>query len=213
MMWKNMYPFEEGSAGNLTKRNKVNLTSEYLLASEGVVSLAKEALSIENYSEAEELAVEISSKMNRKEAIYRLQAIAAPPPKRPMYYCQHELGFLPRWTRNSMRYLGDYLDMLVKAAIYEKTGRHTKKPLGGAIGEFSSCYPDQKQLINWLEEYNKILYVNAKHDFSLPTDRREHRFTSREVVLTVFITMTLASQLIDLSPMVARVNNDEEMFE
>jgi hypothetical protein len=207
-----MYPFEEGSAGDLRSRNKVNLTSEYLLANDSLVSLAKEVLSKENYSEAEELAIEISSNMNRKEAKSRLQAIAAPPPKRPMYYCQHELGLLPRWTRDSMRYLGDYLDMLVKAAIYEKTGRHTKRPLGGAIVEFSGCYPDQKQLINWLEKYNKILYVDAKHDFSLPTGRTKHRFTSREVVLAVFITMTLASRLTDLSPVAARVSNDEEMF-
>ena len=47
-------------------------------------------------------------------------------------------------------------------------------------------------LISILEEFNKVFYVPAKHDFTLPEGRREHRIASKEVVYTAFITMNIA---------------------
>ena len=101
--------------------------------------------------------------------------------------------------------------MLVKAAIYEKTHTIIRSPLGSAIKKFELYYPDQKQLISWLNRYNKFLYVDAKHDFTLPSGRREHRFTSREVVLAAFVTMELSKRLTRISRVAKRVNNDEPM--
>lgn len=46
-----------------------------------------------------------------------------------------------------------------------------------------------------LKRYNSFLYRPGKHDFKLPTGRKGHRFTSREVVLTAYVTMNLAGRI------------------
>ena len=38
-----------------------------------------------------------------------------------------------------------------------------------------------------------LFYVPAKHDFTLPEGRKEHRITSKEVVYTAFITINIAN--------------------
>jgi len=110
-----------------------------------------------------------------------------------------------------MRDLGDFVDMLVKAAVFGRLGKRTifQTSLGPAITQFGRCFSDQQRLIDWLTRYNQFLYRDAKHDFQLPSGRREHRFTSREAVLTVFITMELADAVCALSPTAARVRRDE----
>ena len=65
--------------------------------------------------------------------------------------------------------------------------------------------------MDWLYRYNRFLYRDAKHDFKLPSGRKEHRFTSREVVLCLFITKELAERIITLSDTAGRVSRDEPM--
>ncbi|MFC1932320.1 hypothetical protein ACFLXU_01650 [Chloroflexota bacterium] len=208
------YPYEEDIAGELSIEHLTGKASERLLASEEVVSLAKEVLTEHQYLEAEELAKKLVGK--KAEKVYaraRLMDIVKPPPKRPIYYTQWEIQFLPHHTRDIMRDLGDFIDMLVKAAIYEKTKKDSifHSSLGPAIDGFERCRPESKQLAEILRKYNRFLYRDAKHDFRLPKGRKEHRFTSREAVLTIFITMNLADRIISISPMAERVRQDKYM--
>ncbi len=208
------YPYEEEKAGELRNEHLIGKVSERLLADEEIISLAKEVLTEQQYLEAEELAKKLVGKKSEKAfARERLMEIVEPPPKRPLYYTQWEIQFLPHHTRDTIRDLGDFIDMLVKAAAYEKTNDNSvvRSSLGPAIDKFEACRPEFKQLAEILRKYNRFLYRDAKHDFRLPKGRKEHRFTSREVVLTIFITMNLADRIINISPMAARVKRDEEM--
>ncbi len=168
----------------------------------------------QDYLEAEGLAKKLVGKKSEKSfARERLMAIVKPPPKRPLYYTEWDIQFLPYRTRDVIRDLGDFIDMLVKAAVYEKTTNDSvfHSSLGSAIDKFEMCRPEMKQLANILRKYNRFLYRDAKHDFKLPKGRKEHRFTSREAVLTVFITMNIAKKIISISPMASRVRKDEPM--
>ena len=208
------YPYEEDQAGELRDSHLTGKPSERLLANEEIISLAKDVLNEQQYSEAEELAKKlVGTKSEKAFARERLMNIVKPPPKRPIYYTQWEIQFLPHWTRDIIRDLGDFIDMLVKAAVYEKTNdnRVFHSSLGPAIDKFEACIQNHRQLANRLRRYNRCLYRDAKHDFRLPKGRKEHRFTAREVVLTIFITMNLADIIVNISPMAARVKRDEEM--
>ena len=208
------YPYEEEKAGELRSDHLTGKASERLLADEQIISLAKEVLSKQEYLEAEELAKKLAGKkVERDFARKKLMDIVKPPPKRPLYYAQWELGFLPHHTRDTIRDLGDFIDMLVKAVVYEKTNKSDvfHSSLGPAIDKFEKYRPERTQLADMLRKYNHFLYRPGKHDFKLPADRKEHRFTAREVVLTIFITMNLAERLMSISPAAARVRRDEEI--
>jgi len=208
------YPYEEEKAGELRSEHLTGKVSERLLADDEIISLAKEVLTEQQYLEAEELAKKLVGKKSEKAfARKRLMDIVKPPPKRPLYYTEWDIQFLPYRTRDVIRDLGDFIDMLVKAAVYEKLNNDSvfHASLGPAIDKFEMCRPESKQLANILRKYNRFLYSDAKHDFKLPKGRKEHRFTSREAVLTVFITMNIAKKIISISPMAARVRKDKPM--
>ncbi len=208
------YPYEEEKAGELRSDHLTGKASERLSADEQIISLAKEVLSEQQYLEAEELAKKLVGKKSEKAFTRkRLMDIVKPPPKRPLYYTHWDIQFLPHRTRDTIRDLGDFIDMLVKAAVYEKTNdsRIFRSSLGPAIDKFEKNRPESKQLAEILRKYNRFLYRDAKHDFKLPEGRREHRFTSREAVLTTFITMNLAERIIRISPAAGRLRRDEEM--
>lgn len=205
------YPYRTGKAGILRDQHQVSNTSEYLLANRDIISLAKQVLTEQEYFEAEDLAGKLTgTKQEKVFARARLTEIVKPPPKRPIYYAQYQMTRLPRWTRDALRYLGDFIDMLVKTAIYEKTHQKSifQSSLGPAINEFQRYWHDSNQLADILSQYNRLLYRGAKHDFILPTGRKAHRFTSREVVLTAFITMNIASRITAISPMAEKVSKD-----
>ncbi|MEM2173347.1 MAG: hypothetical protein QXS66_08965 [Thermoproteota archaeon] len=187
--------------GKLRTRLKTCPKSKYLEASEEIISLAKDTLSEKELNLAENVAkMLIGTKKDKKQAIEILIRLVSPPPKRPLYYAQHELRFLPRWTRDAIRYMGDYIDALVKAMAFEFSGDKNclKKSLGINLKKIKSSVPPE--LFNKLSRYNEFLYVAAKHDFKVPPER-EHRFTSREVVLTAFVSMKLASEIKNISRM------------
>jgi hypothetical protein len=96
--------------------------NEILWALPVVCDLAKDVLSPLEFEDAEEVAFKfIGNKTRKREAIWRLMELVGSTPKRPLYYTQNELGYLPRWTRPGIRYLGDYIDLLVKAMAFEFT--------------------------------------------------------------------------------------------
>jgi hypothetical protein len=182
------------------KINRVNLRAEYLECDVEVLSLAKSLLTKEDLEKADDLALRLTTK-NKGKAISELGKIIGITPKseyfaRPLYYLHHELLFLPRWTRDSIRYLGDYIDQLVKATAVEKIDATCEKyPLGTNIYKLKGKI--DTQLWDALEKYNRILYVVGKHDFN--RGNRRHRFTSKEVVYCGFVTRKLADWLMPLS--------------
>lgn len=206
------YPYEENKAGQLRDKHETGKLVEALQANNQIISLAKEILNDSLYLEAESLAKMLTgSRSEKASARARLITILQPPPKRPIYYLAREIRSLPRWTRNAMRYLGDFVDMLVKASAYEKIGDEDilHSSLGPAIGQFKRAFPKEEKLVDWLTRYNWFLYRDAKHDMDLPATRKEHRFTSREVVLCTFVTKELADRLTLLSEFASRVRQDK----
>ena len=207
------YPFEEGRAGSLRDNHKTAEAATYLLSDDEIVQLAKEVLPTQIYDEAEQIAIQLTGTKKVKDlARTRLMEIVSPPPKRPIYYAQMQIEFLPRWTRDTLRYLGDYIDMMVKSAVYEKQPdrRIFRVSFGPAINAFRNNWSAEGKLINFLERYNKFLYRPAKHDFTLPSGRKYHRFTSREVVLCAYVTMQLGEELAQLSKIAKSVKLDKE---
>ena len=207
------YPFKEGIAGSLRDTHKTAEKATYLLADDEIVQLAKEVLSTQVYDEAEQTAIKLTGTKKAKDlARTRLMEIVSPPPKRPLYYAQMEIEFLPRWTRNTLRYLGDYIDMMVKSATYEKQPdrRIFRVSFGPAIKAFSNNWPAESKLVDLLGRYNRFLYRPAKHDFTLPRGRKYHRFTSREVVLCAYVTMQLGEELAQLSKVANSAKLDKE---
>jgi hypothetical protein len=176
--------------------------AEVLWALPYVVDLAKEVLSEQEYVAAEKTAIDlVRSSESREEALKRLTTLVAPPPKRPLADAQDAISELPRWTRDPIRLLGDYIDVLVRAWSFEVTGdavtqdrslgmnvrRMEPKKLGAPEG-----------LIEQLKRYNSFLYSPGRHDFTTPKGQA-HRFTAREVVLIAFVTMKLAQRIKEVS--------------
>jgi len=96
--------------------------AEALMASPEIVGLAQQVLTPEEFDRAIRFSVMlVSSKSKKNQAIQELRRMVSPPPKRPLFYAQHELEFLPRWTRDAIRYLGDYIDVLTKHLAYQLT--------------------------------------------------------------------------------------------
>jgi hypothetical protein len=211
----NYYPYDEDAAGKFRGSHKTADAAEYLLASKEIISLARDALSDQMYKDAENTALLLTGKKKDKDlARERLIDIVHPPPKRPIYYAQYEIQFLPRWTRDTLRYLGDFIDMLIKSAVYEKTKdiRIFRSSLGPAITHFQKQWPGNDPLVDLLIRYNRFLYRGAKHDFDLPSDRKIHRFSSREVVLTAYITMEIAYRICAISQTAKATRDDHKML-
>jgi len=210
------YPYHGSKAGVLRDRHYKARSAEYLLADDDIIMLAKETLTEAEYQEAEELAKKLAGrkKGERNFARYRLAEIVKPPPKRPIYYAQEEMFELPHRTRNALRFLGDFIDILVKSAVFEreKNKRIFGSSLGPAINKFEQFWPECRQLTEFLRTYNRFLYKGAKHDFSLPQGRETHRFTSREVVISAFVTMNLAERITAISNTARKVRQDKKIL-
>jgi hypothetical protein len=186
--------------------------NEILWALPVVCDLAKDVLSPSEFEEAEEVAFKfIGNKTRKREAIWQITEMVGSTPKRPLYYAQHELMYLPRWTRDGIRYLGDYIDLLVKAMAFEvtKDERCLRSSLGVNVRRLSASKCGiPSGLIDKLARYNSFLYQPGKHDFHVPRGQ-SHRFTCKEVVLTAFITMKLADEIRKLSPHADKVSLDQ----
>lgn len=177
--------------------------SEVLWALPYLTSLAQDVLGEKEYIEAETTAVYlVRSKKLHDAAKKRLIALVAPPPKHPLASAQEAIKGLPRFTRDAIQRLADYLELLVRAWTFELTGDAVTKTrsLGSNIRRLqpkSLGLPED--LIDQLKRYNSFVFTPAKHDFTIFKGQR-HRFSSREVVLIAYITMKLAERVRELSP-------------
>jgi hypothetical protein len=168
-----------------------------------IVNLAQDVLTGPEYIEAETTAVYlVRTKQLHEAAKKRLTDLVTPPPKHPLSEAQEELKKLPRFTRDAIRYLGEYIELLVRAWSFEVTGDAESKTrsLGSNVRRLKPKKLGLPEaLIDQLRRYNSFLFTPAKHDFTIFKGQR-HRFTSREVVLIAYITMKLAAQIMELSP-------------
>ena len=140
-----------------------------------------------------------------------------PPPKRPHFYLYCFFMELPNWTRDVIEYMGDYIDLLSKALLFDKTkdDRMNHKSLGPVIAGLKSEKYLPDEMIENLVRYNKEFYRPAKHDIYSVNIRkmgRRKRFTVREAVYCAFITKKLAEEL-KKNEYVTKVSKEEVDFD
>jgi len=172
------------------------LKVEALKALPEIVELARDTLPPEKLKEANEIAQMLAgSKSQKRYARAKLALLVKPPPTRPLLYLLPLIMQLPRLTRDCIRYLGDYIDLLTKEMAFEFVGgRARKNSLGVNVKVLEKSKSIPSDLTEKLQRYNNFLYSPGKHDFSLPPGRK-HRFTSKEVVLTSYISVELAERI------------------
>ena len=111
-------------------------------------------------------------------ALGRLRYIIPSRPKRPMYYVNHKIGFLPEDSRFVVEQSGSYIDLLIKELRYELTGVYHKRPLGENVGVLLSLKdkidPDLVVLLKRILSFNNVAYAAAKHVYGPPTDDRHY---------------------------------------
>lgn len=166
-----------------------------MVISDEILAFAGEILSGDKIRLAEKLSRDLSDgRKKRDEARRYLRYIVRPPPKRPLYYCNNEIRHLPRWTRNIVRYLGDYIDQLerelLKKFMEENKIKKSPKYMRDQLRPYIP-----NDLYKSLEDYDKLFWRPAKHDFNVDESSRRHRFTTRETVYDIFITLAIADEL------------------
>jgi hypothetical protein len=173
------------------------LRSEALDALSEIDELARDLLAPEKYDETVKVSMALlGSKEKRRWAHAKLVVEVGLKPSRPLLYLMPLLQSLPRCTRDCIRYLGDYIDLLTKELAFEYfkgNARHSSLGTNASLLAKSKI-PEIQDLAKAIMRYNRFLYTPGKHDFSLPP-RRHHRFTAREVVLTTYVTAVLAAKI------------------
>lgn len=169
-----------------------------------IFELAKEVLTESEIEQANILSEKLISKDKKDIAIQELQNIIGMRPKRPIYYLNHEITYLPEETRDVVRYAGDYIDQLMKDCAHEK-GKLSflafYTSLGGNIKRSKKVLG--QKLYNALTGYNRFIYVPAKHEFDVDKDR-PHLFSAKEAVFVCFMMKKLAEQIIAISQQARR---------
>ena len=175
---------------------------EVLWALPYLTALAQDVLTAQEYIEAETTAVYlVRSRKLHEAALQRLTALVTPPPKHPLGAAQEALKGLPRFTRDAIQFLADYMELLVRAWTFELTGEAATKTrsLGSNVRRLQpKKLGTPEDLMDHLKRYNSFVFTPAKHDFTIFKGQR-HRFSSREVVLLAYITMKLAERIKELS--------------
>jgi len=182
---------------------RTGLKEEALDALPEIMDLARDVLPSHKIEEANKISqMLMGSKQEEEYAKAKLTLEVGLKPTRPLLYLMPLFQRLPRLTRDCIRYLGDYIDLLTKELTFEYTGNRKarKSSLGkNALNLLKSqTSPEIRDLAEKLLRYNKFLYSPGKHDFSLPPGRK-HRFTAKEVVLTTYVTAALAEQIKSIS--------------
>jgi len=132
------------------------------------------------------------------EALGKLRYVVPKRPKRPLYYINHEVGFLPEHSRFVVEQSGSYLDLLLKEFRYELEGKYYKEPLGknvNALLRLKGKNPDSlARLLNQLLAFNNIAYVPSKHVYGLPDDEG-HYFEVDDSIVIVLAGVKLGEEI------------------
>jgi hypothetical protein len=172
--------------------------SEASLVSVDIQTLAESLLSSQEIESASKLSrMLLLTEESRERAKAEVCKLAPMRPKRPLYYAVGNLWRLPEEARTSMKYFGDYLDILVKhwALLVTNDPRSSRRSLGINSQAIAQASDEVPNFLNLLDLFNESIYVPAKHDFELPEDRTIHRFTATEALLTASITVHLAERI------------------
>lgn len=123
------------------------------------------------------------------------------------YITELYLPHFPLYTRDIMHYLGAHLDELIKHAVQEHHHGpiYIPRSMGINIRSLTGVIPPEMQ--EQLTRFNKYIYVPAKHDYEV---QGEHRFSSREVVLTILMTMKLCEKIKEISSL-ARLYAEDKL--
>ena len=180
---------------------------EYLEIQKEIYNLALKVITLDEIKTADNISLDLtSSKERKRKARSQLKIIIGMKPYRPLFYANFHLNHLPRYTRDPIRYLGDYIDHLVKFWSSEINGVHFLiKSLGVNLKHLKRKINEDLR-IN-LIDYNDLCYVPAKHDFKVIGKRR--RFTCKEAVYISFITIALAKQIIQSSEKARKYSSEE----
>jgi hypothetical protein len=188
---------------------------EALEALSEIDGLARELLSPEKYEETNRISNELlKTRERRKWAHAKLIVEIGYKPTRPLIYLWPLLQGLPRGTRDCIRYMGDYIDLLTKELAFEYLGGNSRRnSLGQNAARLSkSTLPQEiKKIASILVKYNRFLYTPGKQDFSLPLGRK-HRFTAREVVLTTYVTSVIASKIRAVSKIACEAVEKDNLY-
>ncbi len=157
--------------------------------------LAKETLTEQELAETDLISERLQGKKDeRRWGIAACIVKVGIEPSRPLFYWAQRMEGLPRSTRDCVRYLGDYIDLLAKEMAFELLGNGRKRSLT-ANSKALLKVPSVEVLADILLRYSNFLYTPGKHDFSL-LPGRDHRFTTKEVVLCAYVTSKLAKEVL-----------------
>lgn len=85
-----------------------------------IVELAKEMLTVEQLERADEMAMTLlTRRKQRRQVQWELIRMIPLKPSRPLMYLNPIIMQLPNATRDVIRYLGDYVDLITKEMTYE----------------------------------------------------------------------------------------------
>ncbi|MFA5126406.1 MAG: hypothetical protein WC465_00190 [Patescibacteria group bacterium] len=170
-----------------------------------IKDLAKKLLAEKDFENILKLIEDFNQPQCRRRARDELMAFVGVVPKRPLYYVVANIIHLPDFgTRDIIRYLGDYIDQIVRFTLEEKNflSRWSKRPLGPNIIKLKK-YIDN-DLYECLCLFN-LIYTQAKHDFNHYKD--ESLFDYKDAIYVIFITKRLANRLLPLSEKARDYNN------
>lgn len=177
-----------------------------------ILILAREILGEHALTHIDEYSLELFEN-NKDQVIAIMQSDIGTIPKRPLYYLNWELKHLPEQTRDVVRYAGDYIDQLMKHFAYGNmkvlpTLRAQYTSLGGNIEKFKKYLTPE--LHDQLKQYNKFIYVPAKHDMDVVD--RPHRFSTKDAVSICYITLQLAKTIISISVEAEAYSKQEVLY-
>ena len=161
----------------------------------GVIELANKALDKKIIIEANDvIKLAFSENLDDKKFSGKILSSLIPTnPKRPLYYVNFEVSHGPRMvTRHVVHYLCAYLNTLLDDLAKKLGGLKRFIPFGATLNKIKGKIPSE--MYQKLDEYNKIFYVPAKHNFD-PYNAKDHLFSLKDAIYCCYITMKLKEEI------------------
>lgn len=179
-----------------------------------IAGLAAEMLTVEQLERADEMAMTLlTRRKQRRQVQWELIRMIPLKPSRPLMYLNPIIMQLPNATRDVIRYLGDYVDLITKEMTYEfLNGKARFSSLGINAKKLEKATSVPRDLVDKLQRYNSFLYTPGKHDFSLPPEGRKHGFTCKEAVLTIYASIELGERIKAVSKLAREAVEKDNLY-
>jgi hypothetical protein len=179
-----------------------------------IAGLAAEMLTVEQLERADEMAMTLlTRRKQRRQVQWELIRMIPLKPSRPLMYLNPIIMQLPNATRDVIRYLGDYVDLITKEMTYEfLNGKARFSSLGINAKKLEGATSVPRDLVDKLQRYNSFLYTPGKHDFSLPPEGRKHGFTCKEAVLTIYASIELGERIKAVSKLAREAVEKDNLY-